>query len=75
MVIRTIKFKLFAPGNKTFVTRTTVAGSGRHFTAANIETILAEYADKVETAMPARYRMVQVGRGEFNFVRTDLPAS
>jgi hypothetical protein len=71
VIIRTVKIKLFQPGNKKAITQRCVAGPRRHFTAANIEKILAEFVEKVEAAMPDRYRMVQVGRGEFNFVRVD----
>jgi hypothetical protein len=74
MLIRTLKLKLFKPGNKGFVTQRAVAPPGRHFTAANIETILSEFAEKVEAAMPDRYRMVQIGPGEFNFVRLEVPS-
>lgn len=70
-MVRIVKIKLFQPGNKKFVTQRTSAPPKHHFTAANIEKILAEFAEKVEAAMPDRYRMVQVGPGEFNFVRTD----
>jgi hypothetical protein len=71
MLIRTVKLKLFMPGNKKAVTHTMVSGPGRHFTAANIEQILAGFVAKVEAAMPDRYRMVVVGPATFNFVRTD----
>jgi hypothetical protein len=66
-----VKIKLFQPGNKKFVTQKTVAGPRRHFTAANIEKIITEFAEKVEAAMPDRYRMVQISPSEFNFVRID----
>ncbi len=71
-MIRIIKIKLFKPGNKGFVTERTVAGPRRHFTPANIETILSQFVERVEAAMPDRYRMVQIGPGEFNFVWTDV---
>lgn len=69
MIIRTIKMKVFLPGNKKAMTLRTVAEPGHHFTAANIERILAEFVEKLDAAMPDRYRMVQIGRAEFNFVR------
>ena len=73
MLIRTIKLRLFKPGNKESATKVVKAGTGRHFTAENIEAILTEFANRVEAAMPDRYRMVQVGRAEFNFVRITPP--
>jgi hypothetical protein len=69
VLIQAIEIKLFQPGNKKAVTGRIVAGPGRHFTAANVEAALREYAEKVEAAMPDRYRIVQVGRAAFNFVR------
>ena len=69
MLIRAVKLKLFEPGNKKSVTQRYVAGPGRHFTAANVEKILTEFVDKVEEAMPGRYRLVAIGPGEFNLVR------
>jgi hypothetical protein len=75
MLIRTVKLKLFKPGNKEAVVQRIVAGPGRHFTAANIEKILTEFVDKVEAAMPDRYRFVQIGPAEFNFVRIDRPTT
>jgi hypothetical protein len=71
VVIRCIKLKLFKPGNKSSVTQRVVAGPGRHFNPANIEKVLADFVDKVEAAMPNRYRMVQIGRAEFNFMERD----
>lgn len=69
MIIRTVKLKLFQPGNKKFFIKTVVAGPGKRFTAAGIEKILADFVDKVDAAMPDRYNVVQVGPGAFNFVR------
>ena len=71
MIIRTVKMKVFQPGNKKAMTLRTIAQPGHHFTAANIEKVLAEFVDKLDTAMPDKYRMVQIGRAEFNFVRID----
>jgi hypothetical protein len=68
VLVQTVKLKLFAPGNKKFVTHRIAAGPGHHFTAENIEKILADFVDKVEAAIPGYYRMVQIGRGEFNFI-------
>ena len=73
MIIRSVKMKVFAPGNKKAMTLRTVAKAGHHFTAANIEKVLAEFVDKLDTAMPDKYRMVQTGRAEFNFVRIEKP--
>lgn len=73
MLIRRVKIKLFKPQNRGSVTQITSAGPRHHFTAANIEKILADFVEKVEAAMPDRYRMVQVGPGEFNFVRITTP--
>ena len=72
-MVRSVKIKLFQPGNKKFVARRWAAGAGKYFTEANITAILTEFAEKVEKAMPDRYRMVQIGPGEFNFVRIALP--
>jgi len=71
MLITTVTLKLFRPGNKQADIQRIVAGPGRHFTRANIEKILAEFVEKVEAAMPDRYRLVQVGRAAFNLVRID----
>jgi hypothetical protein len=70
MLIRSVKLKLFKPGNKKAVVQRVVAPKGHHFSAANIEKILSEFVAKVEAAMPDRYRLVQVGAAEFNLVRT-----
>ena len=73
MIIRCVKMKVFAPGNKKAMTFRTVAAPGHHFTAANIEKVLAEFVEKLDAAMPDLYNMVQVGRGDFNFVRIEKP--
>jgi hypothetical protein len=69
VLIRTIKLKLFKPGNKGFVVQRVHAPKGRHFTAAQIEAILTEFCERVEKAMPGRYRLVQIGPADFNLVR------
>jgi hypothetical protein len=71
-MIRTVKVKVFQPGNKGFITHRTIAGPRRHFTAANIEKILEGYVEKIEAKAPGLYRMVQIAPAEFNFVRTDV---
>jgi len=69
--IQTITLKIFSPGNKKADTQRIVAGPGRHFTAANIETILAKVGEKVDAEFPDQYRLVAIGPAAFNFVRTD----
>ena len=68
MLIQTVKLKLFAPGNKKFKVQRVLAGKGRHFTPERIDLILAAFVEKVEEKLPGQYRMVQIGRAEFNFI-------
>jgi hypothetical protein len=67
-VIRTVKVKVFQPGNKRCITHRTIAGPRKYFTEAGIEKILEGYVEKVEAAAPGQYRMVQVAPAEFNFI-------
>lgn len=76
MIIRSLKVKVFRVGNKGFVVQTNHAGQKKHFTADGIEKMLAQYAEQIEKNMPnEEYKLVQVGRGEFNFVHVETKAA
>lgn len=69
MHIRTVEIKIFAPGNKSFVRRRVVAGSGKAFTGDGVESLVDLAAAVVERMYPDHeYTTVDVGKGKINFV-------
>jgi hypothetical protein len=68
-VAKIIRIKIFDPGNnkhKVYIFR---APNGRSFIEAGVEDILGKVVAEVEKMYPEHdYRMVQVGRADYNFL-------
>lgn len=67
--LKQIRVKLFTPGNKSFKTVFLKAPNGRIFTPDGELMVLQRVAAQLEQAFPFEmFDMIQVGRGEYNFV-------
>lgn len=66
---RTIRIKIYSPGNAKFDKRIIQAPPRKGYTEEQIQKVLEEYVEKLTTAMPGHeYRLVEVGEATFNFV-------
>jgi hypothetical protein len=69
LLAKSVRIKIFTPGNKRAVTRVHLAGSGRGIGVDGVDGLLKRTADKIEQQWPAEeYSLVQVGPFAFNFV-------
>jgi hypothetical protein len=69
MSIKSIRIKIFEPGNRKHKVYMFRAGKQRHFVEAGVTDILAKVAEEVEKMHPEHeYGMVQVGKGDYNFL-------
>jgi hypothetical protein len=68
-ITKILRIKLFEPGNKKHKVYVFRAGKSRHFAERGVEDILGKVVAEIEKMYPHReYSMVQVGRGDYNFM-------
>jgi len=67
--VKKLTIKMFAPDNRTHKTIILAVGKGKVFARGGEFNVLSNVADSLETQFPNdEFRMVQVGKGAFNFV-------
>ena len=68
-LVCTLRIRVFAPENKSSSLITLKAAPGKGYVDADIENILEQVAEQLETNRSREdFEMVQVGPGQFNFV-------
>jgi hypothetical protein len=64
-----IEIRIFGPENKDSKLHIIQAQPGAHYPEAQVEGILENFAEKIETAAPEEeYEIVEIGPARFNFV-------
>jgi hypothetical protein len=66
---RTVRIKVFAPGNAQVEKRIVTAPGGQGYSEDGVQQLLDDTANRIEHAMPGHeYRLVALGPATFNFV-------